>query len=170
MAQVSHPPILAYLFRAMTNDTPACRDASKDAFATGMYQWASTLTSSGQNMPFALPIQADKLPAGFTLSFLRVISGRISTVSMIECAVEDVGEVSICSTSFHTYLIAVPGEFQQYAIEAHSHCVRLLFRTQFSLQGLKQVMTRSLMDGFRLVTARHASRRCSRQQWMCQSS
>lgn len=107
MAEVSHPSILAYLYRATAKETPACRGASKDAFASGMYQWAATLTSSGQNMPFALPIQADKLPAGFTLSFLRVISGRISTVGMIECQVEDVGEVSICSTAFCTVLLVL---------------------------------------------------------------
>eukprot|EP00238_Polyblepharides_amylifera_P004425 CAMPEP_0196575114 /NCGR_PEP_ID=MMETSP1081-20130531/4670_1 /TAXON_ID=36882 /ORGANISM="Pyramimonas amylifera, Strain CCMP720" /LENGTH=98 /DNA_ID=CAMNT_0041893317 /DNA_START=333 /DNA_END=629 /DNA_ORIENTATION=- len=36
-----------------------------------MYQWAATLTSSGQNMPFALPQQVDRTPNGFKMSFLQ---------------------------------------------------------------------------------------------------
>ena len=35
------------------------------AFTDSLYQWAATLTSSGRNMPFALPIKADKLKNGF---------------------------------------------------------------------------------------------------------
>lgn len=34
-------------------------------FTDSLYQWVATLTSSGQNMPFALPIKADKLKNGF---------------------------------------------------------------------------------------------------------
>lgn len=34
-------------------------------FLNSLYQWAATLTSSGQNMPFALPIRADKVDQGF---------------------------------------------------------------------------------------------------------
>ena len=34
-------------------------------FTDSLYQWAATLTSSGRNMPFALPIRADKLKNGF---------------------------------------------------------------------------------------------------------
>lgn len=34
-------------------------------FLNSLYQWAATLTSSGQNMPFALPIKADKVDQGF---------------------------------------------------------------------------------------------------------
>ena len=37
-------------------------------FVDSLYQWAATLTSSGQNMPFALPIKADKLDKGFQAS------------------------------------------------------------------------------------------------------
>jgi hypothetical protein len=30
-----------------------------------MYQWAATLTQNGANLPFALPLKADKVPSGF---------------------------------------------------------------------------------------------------------
>lgn len=120
-----------------------CRACDKEAFKEGMYQWAATLTSSGQvrptkityfypcerqstdwlavfggslqrnalhfalkacsrsyrvscpqNMPFVLPIQADKTPAGFDIAFLRVIQGMPSRTARICCAVEDIPEVT----------------------------------------------------------------------------
>ena len=42
-----------------------CRDVSIPDFKSAMHQWANTLTSSGQNMPFSLPIRTDKLADGF---------------------------------------------------------------------------------------------------------
>eukprot|EP00892_Ulva_mutabilis_P003540 jgi/Ulvmu1/1558/UM110_0021.1 len=72
----------------------------KESFSDGMYQWASTLTSSGQNMPFALPLKADKLPSGFAISFLRVVNGVISIIAKVECVVEDVGEDSVFFARF----------------------------------------------------------------------
>ena len=44
------------------------RGLDTTGFTNSLYQWASTLTSSGQNMPFALPIKADKLDNGFQVS------------------------------------------------------------------------------------------------------
>jgi len=44
------------------------RGLDTTGFINSLYQWASTLTSSGQNMPFALPIKADKLDNGFQVS------------------------------------------------------------------------------------------------------
>jgi len=35
------------------------------AFSSSIYQWAATITHSGQNMPFALPFRTDPLPNGF---------------------------------------------------------------------------------------------------------
>lgn len=64
-----------------------------DAFTSGMYQWASTLTSSGQNLPFALPLQADKTENGFNISFLRNKQGEIVRIAKIESTVEQYGEV-----------------------------------------------------------------------------
>lgn len=65
------------------------------AFLDGMYQWAATLTSSAQNMPFSLPLQADRTPDGFDIAFLRVIEGKITRTARICCVVERVAEVSL---------------------------------------------------------------------------
>ncbi|KAL0028787.1 hypothetical protein WJX79_007632 [Trebouxia sp. C0005] len=61
-------------------------------FTNSLYQWASTLTSSGQNMPFALPIKADKLENGFQMSLLRIKDGRPMSVGDIVANVEQVDE------------------------------------------------------------------------------
>jgi hypothetical protein len=60
-----------------------------------MYQWASTLTSSGQNLPFILPLQTDRTPDGFDISFLRLVSGIPSRTAKICCTVEDIAEVRL---------------------------------------------------------------------------
>ena len=39
-------------------------------FCNALFQWANTLTHSGQNMPFALPQRVDPLPNGFSMAFL----------------------------------------------------------------------------------------------------
>lgn len=91
--KVSHPRASNNPVKLRLNSMSTCRGVSKDTFAGAMYQWAATLTSSGQNMPFALPLKTDKLPSGFTISFLRVTGGVISIIAKIECQVEDVGEV-----------------------------------------------------------------------------
>lgn len=62
-------------------------------FTNSLYQWASTLTSSGQNMPFALPIKADKLDNGFQMSLLRIKDGRPMSVGDIVANVEQVDEM-----------------------------------------------------------------------------
>ena len=46
-----------------------------------MYQWASTLTHQGQNMPFALPLQTDALENGFEILFLKGSGGGITRVA-----------------------------------------------------------------------------------------
>ena len=45
------------------------RQIDEAKFADKMYQWAATLTSSGQNMPFSLPLRIKKLPGGFEVFF-----------------------------------------------------------------------------------------------------
>jgi hypothetical protein len=70
-----------------------CRAVSREAFKDGMYQWAATLTSSGQNMPFALPLQADKTEDGFNITFIRMIDGKIIRQACISCSVESVAKV-----------------------------------------------------------------------------
>lgn len=42
-----------------------CSGVDTGRFAESMYQWAATMTQSGRNFPFALPLQADKLATGF---------------------------------------------------------------------------------------------------------
>jgi hypothetical protein len=46
------------------------RGTDATEFARNMYQWASTLTQSGANLPFSLPLRADKLSNGFQVRFL----------------------------------------------------------------------------------------------------
>lgn len=45
-----------------------------------------------QNMPFVLPIQADKTTVGFDIAFLRLIQGIPSRTAKICCSVEEVSE------------------------------------------------------------------------------
>ncbi|WIA19188.1 hypothetical protein OEZ85_003833 [Tetradesmus obliquus] len=54
-----------------TAKLPAAADVNR--FAESMYQWAATMTQSGANFPFVLPIQVDKIqsPPGFQMSLLR---------------------------------------------------------------------------------------------------
>lgn len=59
-------------------------------FLNSLYQWAATLTSSGQNMPFALPIRADKVDQGFQMSLLRIKDGSPMSVGDIVGSVESV--------------------------------------------------------------------------------
>lgn len=75
-----------------------CRVVETDAFLDGMFQWASTLTTSGQNMPFALPLAADRTTNGFDISFLYVSSGDIVRTACISCAVELIEEVRLRDT------------------------------------------------------------------------
>ena len=44
------------------------RQCDTRLFSSSLYQWAATLTHSGQNMPFALPFRTDPLPNGFQAS------------------------------------------------------------------------------------------------------
>ena len=54
-------------------------------FADSLYQWAATLTVSGQNLPFALPQKVDRTDSGFTIAFL--------TQSKATNAFESIGEI-----------------------------------------------------------------------------
>lgn len=70
-----------------------CRKVNTEAFADGMYQWAATLTVSGQNMPFTMPLQTDKTDGGFDIAFLRLIDGNIIRTARIACHVEASAQV-----------------------------------------------------------------------------
>lgn len=52
----------------------SCSDVDPKKFAESMYQWAATLTQSGKNLPFALPLQTDKLPDGFQVCASSLIT------------------------------------------------------------------------------------------------
>jgi len=47
-----------------------------DAFLTKMYQWAATLTSSGRNMPLALPLRTDRTDDGIMVRNIAVQQSR----------------------------------------------------------------------------------------------
>jgi len=76
---------------------------SVPAFATAMYNWAATLTASGANYPFALPLQVDRLPTGFKISMLKAVTkGQFGSAADIEATVEEVaGEGSVLFVRFY---------------------------------------------------------------------
>jgi hypothetical protein len=45
-----------------------CSGIDMSVFQSTMFQWATTLTLSGGNLPFAAPLRVDKLPSGFQVS------------------------------------------------------------------------------------------------------
>lgn len=49
-----------------------CSGVDIPTFATKMYQWASTLTYQGRNMPFALPFRTDPLDTGFVVGTAQI--------------------------------------------------------------------------------------------------
>ena len=51
----------------MRNVCELCSAVDIPTFASKMYQWASTLTYQGRNMPFALPFRTDPLDTGFVV-------------------------------------------------------------------------------------------------------
>lgn len=67
-----------------------------DTFSSNLYQWASTLTTNGRNMPFALPIKTDPIKNGFSMSLLRVVEkGEIAAVAVIKASVEPVASDNV---------------------------------------------------------------------------
>lgn len=63
---------------------------SVPAFAECMYQWAATLTQSGQNFPFACPIKADRLDTGFQISLLKKSGEGFDSAGDLQATVEAV--------------------------------------------------------------------------------
>ena len=63
-------------------------------FVRSMFQWANGLTTSGQNLPFALPQRVDALETGFSMAFLQSDPkgepGTFISVGEIVASVEDV--------------------------------------------------------------------------------
>ncbi len=57
-----------------------CSGVSVPRFVDAMYQWSATLTQSGANYPFVLPVKADKYDSGF-----KVRGGR-GEVACTTCA------------------------------------------------------------------------------------
>ena len=60
-------------------------------FCNSMFQWANTLTTSGQNMPFVLPQKVDRTANGFTMTFLKANpQDEFVSVGDIEAQVESI--------------------------------------------------------------------------------
>jgi hypothetical protein len=53
------------VFTTLSMHFDGCRGVDVSQFASSMYNFASTITSSGRNMPFILPLKTDKLDTGF---------------------------------------------------------------------------------------------------------
>lgn len=69
-------------------------DVDVDGFISKLYQWASSLTSNGRNMPLALPLRTDRSGDGFVMQLLRVTDfGGTVSVGDIVVAVEPVKAV-----------------------------------------------------------------------------
>lgn len=68
------------------------KDVAVDTFIDRLYQWAATVTSSGRNLPLALPLRVSRLPQGrgFEMSFLRMRETSPVSVADITASVEDV--------------------------------------------------------------------------------
>jgi hypothetical protein len=75
-----------------TAKLPATVDEA--VFVRSMFQWANGLTTSGQNLPFALPQRVDALETGFSMAFLQSDPkgepGTFISVGEIVASVEDV--------------------------------------------------------------------------------
>lgn len=61
-----------------------------ETFQARIYSWASTITSSGQNMPFALPLRTRQIKNGFEIGLLRIRDGSPVAVGSIQATVEDI--------------------------------------------------------------------------------
>eukprot|EP00884_Botryococcus_braunii_P002188 jgi/Botrbrau1/11970/Bobra.0115s0006.1 len=48
----------------------------------------STMTSSGANLPFILPLKTDKLETGFQIQLLRILEGRPVSIGDLVATVE----------------------------------------------------------------------------------
>ena len=48
-------------------------DTNVEAFASSMFQWATSLTLQGANLPFVLPQRVDRLPTGFSVRAWRAV-------------------------------------------------------------------------------------------------
>ncbi|KXZ56952.1 hypothetical protein GPECTOR_1g859 [Gonium pectorale] len=68
-----------------------CSDINQPAFAEYIYQWAATLTQSGANFPFILPVKADKYDDGFKISLLKKMpAGNFDSAGEIQGTIEDI--------------------------------------------------------------------------------
>ena len=59
--------------QALTLMPPERRNVDVGAFVTKLYQWAATLTSSGRNMPLALPLRTDRTADGILVRAAAVL-------------------------------------------------------------------------------------------------
>ncbi|KAG2442435.1 hypothetical protein HXX76_002521 [Chlamydomonas incerta] len=77
-------------------------DINQAAFAEYMYQWAATLTQSGANFPFILPVKADKYATGWKISLLKKMpEGNFDAAGVIQGTVEEVpGAGPVCMIRF----------------------------------------------------------------------
>eukprot|EP00192_Tetraselmis_astigmatica_P020552 CAMPEP_0117668586 /NCGR_PEP_ID=MMETSP0804-20121206/11636_1 /TAXON_ID=1074897 /ORGANISM="Tetraselmis astigmatica, Strain CCMP880" /LENGTH=185 /DNA_ID=CAMNT_0005476503 /DNA_START=84 /DNA_END=641 /DNA_ORIENTATION=+ len=66
---------------------------NKEDFVSNMYQWAATLTTSGQNMPFVLPLKTDRVDAGFQISMCAMKDQALASVGDLVGTVEEVQDV-----------------------------------------------------------------------------
>ncbi len=87
----------------LTAPAPICRrDVNADTFIGRLYQWAATVTSSGNNMPLALPLRVTRTQEGFEVCRLAC-----STRYKCQCACTQVRTVHShsFSMSFHEFNI-----------------------------------------------------------------
>ena len=60
-------------------------------FEDAMFQWATTLTTNGQNLPFVLPQRVDRIDGGFSMEFLMSNdANEFEAIAAVRTAVEEI--------------------------------------------------------------------------------
>ncbi|KAG2489604.1 hypothetical protein HYH03_011884 [Edaphochlamys debaryana] len=64
---------------------------NQPAFVEYLYQWAATVTQSGANYPFVMPMKVDKYDTGFKVALLKqTAAGNFDAAAEIQGTLEEV--------------------------------------------------------------------------------
>mmetsp|Transcript_23713 Transcript_23713/g.28611 ORF Transcript_23713/g.28611 Transcript_23713/m.28611 type:complete len:216 (-) Transcript_23713:477-1124(-) len=81
-------------------------DVDNEKFLNAMFQWATTLTTSGQNMPFVMTQKVDRVDGGFQIAFLSDLTGG----DQFESVGEIVGTLEAISGGQYAFIIRGTGQ------------------------------------------------------------
>eukprot|EP00877_Chromochloris_zofingiensis_P009794 jgi/Chrzof1/5068/Cz15g10180.t1 len=79
------------------------RSANLQMFTNSLYQWASSITSSGANLPMSLPLKVDRMESGFQITLLRRSKdgGFFSTGDIIASVEDEADRGSVLFIRFY---------------------------------------------------------------------